>query len=97
MPKWTQTLFLSLFMLLANGEQFAMVDAAFAPFFMRLGFLESWSAMGLLDGKPKTRAWSELLLARPAVQNSVVPELKELYRKHIGASAGYGASVFAAD
>lgn len=79
-----------------NGAEFALIDAAFAPYFMRLAYLESWSPMGLMDATPKVKAWSEQLLSRPAVQNSVVTEFEELYRKFIAASEGYGASVFAA-
>ena len=78
-----------------NGEDFALVDMAFAPVFMRMGFLEKWQPMGLLDSLPKTRAWAEKMLARPSVINSVVDNLEELYRKHIAASGGYGAKQFA--
>ena len=77
-----------------NGEEFSLVDAAYAPLFMRLGLLEQWCPMGLLDGMPKMQAWSEQLLARPSVVNSVVEELPQLYRGHISASGGYGASRF---
>ncbi len=61
---------------------------------MRLNFLEKWSPMGVLDGMPKMKQWSEALLARPAVQKSVVENLDELYRGHISSSGGYGAKRF---
>ena len=77
-----------------NGKEFALIDAAYAPLFMRLAFLEKWSPMGILDNMPKMQRWSEALLARPAVNNSVVENLDELYRGHIGASGGYGARRF---
>ncbi len=77
-----------------NGETFSLVDAAYAPLFMRLALLEQWSPMGLLEVMPKMQAWSEQLLARPSVVNSVVEELPQLYRGHISASGGYGASRF---
>lgn len=77
-----------------NGEEFSLVDAAYAPLFMRLALLEQWCPMGLLEEMPKMQAWSEKLLARPSVQNSVVEELPQLYRGHISASGGYGAERF---
>ncbi len=77
-----------------NGEAFSLVDAAYAPLFMRMALLEAWCPMGLLEGMPKMQAWSERLLARPSVQNSVVDELPQLYRGHISNSGGYGAERF---
>jgi glutathione S-transferase len=77
-----------------NGENFALVDAAYAPLFMRLALLEQWQPMGLLEGMARVREWSQRLLARPAVINSVVAELPQLYRAHIGDSGGYGARRF---
>lgn len=77
-----------------NGESFALVDAAYAPLFMRLALLEQWQPMGLLEGMERMQAWAQRLLARPAVINSVVAELPQLYRAHIGASGGYGAKRF---
>lgn len=77
-----------------NGEDFSLADAAYAPLFMRLAFLEEWHPMGLLDKLPKMQQWSDKLLARRSVKNSVVDELEQLYRGHISASNGYGASRF---
>jgi glutathione S-transferase len=77
-----------------NGETFSLVDAAYAPLFMRLAFLEQWSPMGVLDKMPKMQQWAQTLLARPSVQNSVVADLDTLYRGHISASGGYGAQRF---
>jgi glutathione S-transferase len=77
-----------------NGDQFALVDIAFAPIFMRIQFLEGWHPLGLLDGLPKVSAWSEVLLARESVRNSAVDDLQELYRGHISSSGGYAAGLF---
>lgn len=81
---------------LFNGEEFALVDAAFAPIFMRLAMLEQWLEMGLLENLPKLKRWSETLLAREAVKNSVVENLAELYRGMIASSGSYASSRFAA-
>lgn len=77
-----------------NGETFSLVDAAYAPLFMRLALLEQWCPMGLMEGMEKMQAWSQRLLARPSVVNSVVAELPQLYRGHISSSGGFGASRF---
>lgn len=78
-----------------NGPAFALVDAAYAPLFMRLRLLEGWHPFGLLDGFPRLATWAEGLLERPSVRQSVVPELPELYRgrltgsgSHVGALIG---------
>lgn len=81
---------------LFNGTEFSLADAAFAPFFMRLQLLEQWHAMGLMAGLPKVGKWAELLLARPAVQASVVSDFSDLYRAHIVKAGKHGAGVFAA-
>lgn len=80
---------------LFNGEEFALVDAAFAPIFMRLAMLEQWQPMGLLEKLPKVKKWSETLLARDSVKNSVLENLAELYRGMIVSGGGYAASRFA--
>ena len=74
-----------------NGTEFQLIDAAYAPLFMRMALLEDWSPMGLLERLPKLTKWSERLLERSSVQASVVKELPELYRGHIANSGGYGA------
>lgn len=77
-----------------NGDDFSLIDAAYAPLFMRLAYLEQWSPMGILDSMPKMQKWSETLLGRSSVQRSVVENLDELYRGHISSSGGYGAQRF---
>lgn len=79
-----------------NGEQFNLIDAAFAPLFMRIAELERWKPQQLLAGLPKVTQWSQLLLSRPSIQNSVVSDFGQLYRDHIAATGGYGAQRFTA-
>lgn len=62
-----------------NGEDFALIDAAFAPFFMRLDLIAGASGMNFLAEMPKMRKWSEHLLTQPCVKDSVVPELPKMY------------------
>ena len=79
---------------LFNGDEFSLADAAFAPFFLRLALLEEKNAMGLLNNLPKLHHWSQRLLGRPSVTESVVDDLPDLYRGFIANSGGYGAQRF---
>lgn len=51
-----------------NGEQFSLVDAAAAPLFSRMNLLNGYHELNLLQPFAKLTAWSNALLARPAVQ-----------------------------
>lgn len=72
-----------------DGEQFRLVDAAFAPFFMRLDFVAHCQPLSdLFASLPRTQAWRDALLSRSSVQQSVVSDLGQLYtgfvRRHEG-------------
>jgi glutathione S-transferase len=66
-----------------NGQGFALVDAAFAPAFMRIGLMEEFLPLGLLRDLPKVIRWKEALLDREAVKVSVVAEFPDLFRASI--------------
>jgi glutathione S-transferase len=72
-----------------NGPQFALVDAAIAPAFMRISLLEEIRPLGLFDRLPKVQRWSEALLGRESVRSSVVPEFPDLFREYLVAGGGY--------
>jgi glutathione S-transferase len=80
-----------------NGPGFALVDAAIAPAFMRMALMEEMRPLGLLDGLPKVRRWSEALLGRESVRTSVVPEFPELFRAYLEERGGYLVRRKAAD
>lgn len=77
-----------------NGGAFNLVDAAYAPFFMRAALLERWHPLGLLTDLPRLHAWREALLERKSVRGSVVEEFEELFRGHLAAVEGYGPKLF---
>lgn len=61
------------------GNDFSLVDAALAPFFLRLDWLERHRPDLLgAERHPKLAAWRDALLALDAVQGSVVPDFAEL-------------------
>jgi glutathione S-transferase len=72
-----------------NGPQFALVDAAIAPAFMRISLLEQFRPLGLLDRLPKVQRWNEALLGRESVRSSVVPEFSDLFREYLVAGGGF--------
>ncbi len=74
-----------------NGQQFSLLDAAYAPFYMRLQQLEKLYPLQLLARFPKLQRWSEQLLARDSVQRSVLPEYPELLKISIKNRQGYVA------
>ncbi len=80
-----------------NGDEFNLIDAAYAPYFMRARLLESWHPLGLLKGLPKVEAWAEHLHDRDSVEHSVIENFSELFRVHIANSEGYGAELFDED
>lgn len=75
-----------------NGERFSLVDAAYAPLFMRMELLQPLLAVYSKSSLPKVASWSQQLLAVPAVQSSTVADLQTLYYQMIGHRGGFLAS-----
>lgn len=76
-----------------NGEDFSLIDAAYAPVFMRLSIFEQHCGVSFLDELPLINRWSETLLAMPCVKDSVVPELPDLYAGALQNTEGYLGSL----
>jgi glutathione S-transferase len=72
-----------------NGSRFALIDAAIAPAFMRIGLMEEIRSLGLFDHLPKVQRWSDAIMSRDSVRTSVVPEFPDLFRDYVAASGGY--------
>lgn len=64
-----------------NGEKFALVDAAYAPLFVRLHLLGDMIGLDLYAGHPKMQQWQESLMALPSVQKVITPVLKDRFRE----------------
>ncbi len=78
-----------------NGEQFNMIDAAFAPIFMRLSWINEFTDNALsLSAFKRLSAWSDAILAIKEVQTSVVDGLDDAYYSNIEAREGYLATLF---
>lgn len=65
---------------LFNGDSFGMVDATAAPPFRRLAWAEEIEpSLGIFDDLPKVALWKDTLLTRPSVQNSILPNLYDVF------------------
>lgn len=70
-----------------NGEQFSLVDTAYAPLFMRLELLKEWANFDF--SLPKIQRWSAALLAKDSVKNSVVNEFADLFQMRLKNANSY--------
>jgi len=76
-----------------NGEEFNMIDAAYAPMFMRMDFIKNLTDIDLLEETPKLANWSNALLTMDCVQQSVVPVLPMMYQGMVKNMDGYLATL----
>jgi glutathione S-transferase len=75
-----------------NGDKFSLADAAFAPLLMRLELLNQVHCVFDPAEFPKIEAWSDTLMAMPAVKESVVHDFVKVYFDHIRSRGSYIAS-----
>ena len=76
-----------------NGEKFALIDAAYAPIFIRLDVFRELLGLQLTGKLAKVRAWQERLLAMPEVQKARVSELPDLFRQLIVSRNAYAQTL----
>lgn len=79
-----------------NGARLSLIDAAYAPLFIRLQIKASIVPNYSREQYPRVAAWSDNLLALNEVRKSAVPDLASLYKAMIGAKRGYLATQMAA-
>lgn len=79
-----------------NGDEFSLVDAAYAPFFMRTAIWEATIPFYSRECFPRVANWSEQLLAQPAVQESLAPAVRQRVLEHARNSAVYIGTLLAA-
>ena len=85
-----------------NGPELCLVDAAYAPFFMRYAFVEDRLGCELLKEFPLVQAWSDALLANDRVIDSVADSfgrefVVNLHRRGAKTAPAFGAVSEAAD
>ena len=73
-----------------NGADFAMIDAAFAPIFMRLSWINEFTDNALSFNEfSNLSAWSEAILAVDEVKDSVSEGIDDVYYSNIEAREGH--------
>ena len=73
-----------------NGADFNMIDAAFAPIFMRLSWINEFTDNALsISEFNNLSAWSEAILAVDEVQDSVSEGVDDVYYSNIEAREGH--------
>lgn len=76
-----------------QGEEPSLADVAAAPAFMRLTWVERIDpALSAFTGLPAVTAWRDALLARPAVQQSVLPEIETVFLESLRKNNAWLAS-----
>ena len=75
------------------GEQFGLVDAAFAPVFRYFDLFDRLLDHGIFAGTPKVTAWRAALAARPSVRAAVVADYPERLERFVAKQNGYLAGL----
>ena len=70
-----------------NGEKLSLTDTAFAPVFTREVILGEVQELYDPSEFPKYTKWRDALLALPSVQQSVLPDFREIYIEYFTKSA----------
>lgn len=74
------------------GEQFHLVDAAFAPIFRLFDGFDRVGDLGVLSGMPRVIAYREALGARDSVRGAVVPDYVERFLRYLATRGSYLAT-----
>lgn len=78
--------------LFGDPESFSLVDAAYAPLFMRLSIQAECRPQVTACYPPSVADWANALLARPSVQKSVVPDFAARYLNYLTDKGSWLAS-----
>lgn len=65
------------------GDAFSLVDTSFAPVLMRAAYMDETRGAVGLEAFPKLAAWANRLTALPEVQQSLVPEWRDLLEQYL--------------
>lgn len=77
-----------------SGDKFSLVEVAFAPFFMRLDWINEWTN-NVLNVVPKPlKTWQQNILAQDYVKNSVADDnIGDVYMSGVEQAGGILASL----
>lgn len=74
-----------------NGEDFCLIDAAFAPALVRLDHTERCLSLGLFEDRPHIQNWFDKLMEKPSVRQSIIEQFEEKQLNYIENTGGYSA------
>ena len=72
-----------------NGDEFSMVDMFAAPYFVRVDFFKKNFNVDILEGCANLQDWSERLLAKQSVQDSIVKDFDNIMITRMVANKSY--------
>ena len=72
-----------------NGEDFSMIDIFAAPYFVRAQFFKKHFKVDILEGFENLQGWSERVLSRKSVQDSIVDGFDEIMLKRMNSNQSY--------
>lgn len=75
-----------------NGEEFSLVDIAYAPLFMRADLLNLGDILYPISDYPKVTDWAEKLLSLPELPKSVANDFEDVLKSHLKEKAAYAAA-----
>ena len=75
-----------------NGEDFSLVDIAYAPLFMRADLLNLGDVLYPASDYPKVTRWAEQLLTIPELPDSVADDFEDVLKSHLKEKAAYAAA-----
>lgn len=76
-----------------NNDQLSLVDASYAPFFMRFAAADQYLQTGLLAAFPLLQAWSDALLGNDIVQGSVADTFPEVFDENLQRRGAFAAEL----
>lgn len=77
-----------------NGPGLSLVDAAYAPFFMRFAMVEEKLNTGLLDDYPRVKTWADALIASDRVQGSTAESFPDEFVAALKKREKYAGTLF---
>ena len=76
-----------------NGDSLSMVDAAYAPFFMRFTLIENICETGLMKNFLKVDSWRRALVDNDIVKDSVVSDFSKVFQLNLRKRKAYAAQL----
>ena len=77
-----------------NGPKMSIVDASYAPFFQRFGYMEEVLKTGVLDGFPKVKEWAKTLAGTDSIKASTVANFKGEFVNNLKRRKLWAANLF---